>query len=153
FREMGILPEAFVNMLALLCWYDGSDQRPSPLEELVARFSVGRISQAGARAEFVKATSRNPEWIERRGGDRWIPPLARQLTTNGVSEVDPTYLAQVVQLVKDRLTLLTDFWDQASLFFRRPAEYDLAAVQPKWTAEKPAFFTEMTAKLENFSPW
>ena len=153
FREMGFLPEAFVNMLALLGWNDGSDQELFPLEELVARFSVDRISKAGAKFDFEKAKWFNHEWIKRSGDDRLLPLLTQQLAANGVSEVDPTYLSQVVQLVKDRLTLLTDFWDQASFFFRRPAEYDLAAVQPKWTAEKTAFFTEMTAKLENFSPW
>lgn len=38
FREMGFLPEAFVNMLAVLGWNDGTEQELFSLEELIAKF-------------------------------------------------------------------------------------------------------------------
>ena len=44
FKELGFMPDAFVNLLALLGWNDGSDQELFSLAELVEKFSVERVS-------------------------------------------------------------------------------------------------------------
>jgi glutamyl-tRNA synthetase len=44
---------------------------------------------------------------------------------------------------------LTDFYPQAAYFFQTPAEYDLAAVKPKWTDEKTAFFNTIIEQLKS----
>src|SRR5699024_7731715 len=72
---------------------------------------------------------------------------------HGIPHVDEKQLSDVLALVKDRLTYVSDFWAQASFFFKRPESYDLAAVLPRWSAEKTAFFADMTARLETFDPW
>jgi len=64
FRERGFLPEAFVNMLALLGWNDGTEQEIFGMEELIQKFSVERISKAGAKFDFEKAKWYNQEWIK-----------------------------------------------------------------------------------------
>jgi len=153
FREMGFLPEAFVNMLALLGWNDGTDQELFSLDELVAKFSVDRINKAGAKFDFEKAKWFNHEWIKRSENDTLLPELINLLAASGIERVDESYLAAALDLVKDRLTFLPDFWEQASFFFKRPESYDLPAVQPRWNPEKTAFFSDMISKLEHFEPW
>lgn len=153
FREMGFLPEAFVNLLATLGWNDGSEQELFTIAELIERFSLERISKAGAKFDFEKAKWFNHEWIKRSDDRTLVPYLTSLLADHGVYGVDRQYLSSVLELVKDRLTLLTDFWEQASFFFKRPDNYDLAAVRPRWNPEKTAFFVDMTAKLANFDPW
>jgi len=44
-----------------------------------------------------------------------------------------THFEKILELVKDRCTLLPDFVPNAGFFFQRPPSIDLAAVQPKWT--------------------
>src|SRR3546814_16834436 len=66
FREMGFLPEAFVNLLAILGWNDGSDQELFTLNELIDKFSLERISKAGAKFDFEKAKWFNHERSEER---------------------------------------------------------------------------------------
>ena len=44
FREMGYLPEAFINMLALLGWNDGTEQEIFTMDELIDKFSIDRVS-------------------------------------------------------------------------------------------------------------
>src|SRR5690606_14632738 len=136
FREMGFLPEAFVNLLATLGWNDGSDQELFALSELIDKFSLERVSKAGAKFDFEKAKWFNHEWIKRSDDDRLLPPLTALLADHGIHGVDERQLSSVLPLVKDRLTFLSDFWAQASFFFKRPDSYDLAAVQPRWNAEK-----------------
>ncbi len=153
FRELGFLPEAFVNMLALLGWNDGTDQELFSLNELVEKFTIDRISKAGAKFDFEKAKWFNHEWLKRSDDRVLIPQLNGLLATHGITDTGAIGVADVLPLVRDRLTLLTDFWEQAAYFFVRPKRYDLAAVQPKWDVEKRAFFADMIEKLENFAPW
>lgn len=153
FREMGFLPEAFVNLLATLGWNDGSDQELFALNELIDKFSLERISKAGAKFDFEKAKWFNHEWIKRSDDDHLLPQLTALLADHGIPLTDEKQLSSVLALVKERLTFVNDFWAQASFFFKRPDSYDLPAVQPRWNAEKTAFFVDMIGKLENFDPW
>jgi glutamyl-tRNA synthetase, bacterial family len=152
FREMGFLPEAFVNMLALLGWNDGTEQEVFSIDELIARFSVDRISKGGAKFDFEKAKWFNHEWIRRTEADLLLPYIKFQLADYGIA-AEEDYIADILELVRDRLVLLTDFWDQAAFFFRRPETYDLDAVLPKWNETKMAFFQDIIVKWEAFDPW
>jgi glutamyl-tRNA synthetase len=64
-----------------------------------------------------------------------------------------THFEKVLELVKDRCTLLPDFVPNAGFFFQRPASIDLAAVQPKWTPAKQQFFVELIRQWELQSDW
>ena len=66
---------------------------------------------------------------------------------NGIEVSDDAFLNTVIDLIKDRCTLLPDFVAQSSYFFTSPSEYDAAAVKPKWTPEKAAFFSRFAADL------
>jgi len=153
FREMGFLPEAFVNMLALLGWNDGSDQELFSLDELVEKFSIERINNSGAKFDFEKAKWFNHEWIKKSDLEELRPYFISILAEHQIFQVDNHYLDTVINLVKERLMLLADFWDQASFFFKEPETYDLASVLQKWSAEKTAFFTDIIEKFEGYEPW
>ena len=55
FKEKGFLPEAFINLLALLGWNDGTEQEIFTKEELIAKFSIDRIHSGGAHFDYEKA--------------------------------------------------------------------------------------------------
>ena len=59
----------------------------------------------------------------------------------------------MIALVKDRCTLLPDFYDQASFFFKSPAEYDINAVKPKWNDDKKKFFVVYSEKIATLTEW
>lgn len=153
FREMGFLPEAFVNMLALLGWNDGSDQELFSLDELVEKFSIDRINNSGAKFDFEKAKWFNHEWIKKSDLEELRPYFIAVLAEHQIFQIDNHYLDIVINLVKERLMLLADFWDQASFFFKEPETYDLASVLPKWTVEKTTFFTDIIETFEGYEPW
>lgn len=142
FKELGFMPEAFVNLLAMLGWNDGTDKEIFTLSELIESFSIDRISKAGAKFDFEKAKWYNQEWIKKSSIDRLQLTVGRLLHEAGVEVKDEAFLANVIDLVKDRCTLLGDFIAQSSYFFTIPSSYDEAAVKPKWSAEKAAFFEE-----------
>jgi glutamyl-tRNA synthetase len=140
FKELGFMPEAFVNLLAMLGWNDGTDKEIFTLPELIESFSLERISKAGAKFDFEKAKWFNHEWIKSASAEHLQEFVGIELAQSGVMINDNNLLLKVIDLIKDRCSLLGDFVAQAAYFFAAPSEYDLAAVQPKWNIEKEHFF-------------
>ena len=152
FKEMGFLPEAFVNMLALLGWNDGSGEEVLSLEQLSERFSIERIHKGGAKFDFEKAKWFNAEWIKRADTDTLIP-LVKQVLDQHQIQPDHTLLRQIISMVKDRCHLLNDFVQQSSFFFVAPSEIDTASVKPKWTDSKTSFFSTWSEALNGLADW
>jgi glutamyl-tRNA synthetase len=152
FREKGFLPEAFINMLALLGWNDGSEQEIFSLEELVEKFSIERVHKGGAKFDFEKAKWFNHEWIKKSDTERLKPEVKNIFSRKGIG-ISEEKLNQIIPLLKERCTLLPDFYEQGSFFIVRPATYDLPAVQPKWTDQKKAFFAEWADVLQGLPEW
>ncbi len=70
-----------------------------------------------------------------------------------IEEIDEVKFEKVVDLVKDRCTLLTDFYEQSHFFFKAPAEYDLNAVRPKWSGGKKRFFELFIEEVKATDSW
>ncbi|RYZ23073.1 MAG: glutamate--tRNA ligase [Chitinophagaceae bacterium] len=147
FRERGFLPEAFVNLLALLGWNDGTEQELFSLEELVQRFQMEKVHKGGAQFNFEKAQWFNHEWIKRSPAQRLLPDVKRVLADKGIPAASDEQTLRVIDLVKERCTFLTDFPAQAGFFFEAPRELDTTAFIAKWTPEKKAFFEQYAAAI------
>lgn len=88
FREMGILPEALVNYLALLGWgAEGGTREIFPLEELIAAFKLERVTASPAVFDFEKLNWMNRHYLKECDRERladlawpyfaqenWLPP-------------------------------------------------------------------------------
>jgi len=149
FRELGFLPEAFLNLLVMLGWNDGTDNEIFTLDELIEKFSIERVNKAGAKFDFEKAKWFNAEWIKRSEAGRLKSDVKQILEDKGIVIKDEAFLLTVIDLVKERCPLLPDFYQQSSYFFEQPKEYDLNAVKPKWTDAKTAFYKALIDMLNN----
>jgi glutamyl-tRNA synthetase len=151
FREMGYLPDAFVNMLALLGWNDGTEQEIFSMNELIEKFSIERVSKAGAKFDFEKAKWFNHEYIKKNQVSGIKYQVLEILKAKDILVQDNDYFDKVLETVKERMTFLQDFWDQASFFFEQPAIYDLNAVKPKWSDAKTEYFKELIKTWEEIN--
>ena len=59
----------------------------------------------------------------------------------------------MLALIKERCTLLGDFWDQGSFFFEAPTIFDKASVKAKWNEEKKDFFKSLIVKYNKIEVW
>jgi glutamyl-tRNA synthetase len=66
---------------------------------------------------------------------------------------DENKLEKIIGLVKERCTLLTDFWQQANFFFVAPTEIDTVSVLPKWNENKNQFFVELIRTYSLLNSW
>jgi glutamyl-tRNA synthetase len=150
FKERGFLSEAFVNMLAMLGWNDGSGQEIFTLEELIEKFSMSRVHKGGAKFDFEKAKWFNHEWIKHYPANQLLPLVKPMLNTKNTSD---DYISKVIILVKERCILLSDFQAQSAFFFEAPEVLDIAAVKPKWNDAKQLFFIELIRQYQLMTAW
>ena len=146
FKDVGFLPEAFLNMLAMLGWNDGTDQEIFSVTEMISKFSLERIHKGGAKFDYEKAKWYNAEWIKKSNAEFLLPYVKAVFEEKGI-KVKDDYLLKVIDLVKERCHLLTDFYEHSVFFFKAPQEFDLASVQPKWNVEKVGFFRAFIAVI------
>ncbi|MDE3235981.1 MAG: glutamate--tRNA ligase [Bacteroidota bacterium] len=153
FKERGFLPEAFINMLAMLGWNDGTGQEIFTLEELVKQFSMERVHKGGAKFDYEKAKWFNHEWLKKLPVEQWMPEVKKQFEANNITITDDKKLIEVIELVKDRCSLFSDFVQQASFFFKAPEAIEVTAIQPKWNEQKNLFFAELIRAYELMPLW
>jgi glutamyl-tRNA synthetase len=153
FRERGFLPEAFVNLLAMLGWNEGSDQELYTLTELIQAFSMERVHKGGAKFDYEKAKWYNHEWIKRSSSNQLAPYVSSVLEKQGIHPHNQDLLHKVIDLVKERCTLVGDFAEQSHFFFNDPVQVDINAIQPKWDDKKQLFFVELIRAYELSTVW
>jgi glutamyl-tRNA synthetase len=153
FKEKGFLPEAFINLIALLGWNDGSEQEIFTKDELIEKFSIERVHSGGAKFDYEKAKWFNHEWIKKSEVGSLKSEVGILLNEKGITGIDDEMLEKVIRLVKDRCMLLTDFYDQSYFLFETPEKWDVEAVKPKWNEAKKLFFTEVIRNFELNPDW
>ncbi|TDH19782.1 glutamate--tRNA ligase [Segetibacter sp. 3557_3] len=153
FRELGFLPEAFINLLAVLGWNDGSEQEIFSIDELIQKFSMDKVHKGGAKFNYEKAKWFNHEWIKRLPSPYLAERVKADFTAKGITVANDEVLVKVLDMIKDRCTLLTDFYEQGGFFFKAPATLDVAAIKPKWTNDKFMFFDILSEKLMLIEEW
>jgi len=153
FKELGFLPEAFINLLAVLGWNDGTEQELFSLDELIEKFSIEKVHKGGAKFDYEKAKWFNQEWIKKLDIENYKERVKEIFSSKGVSNIDDSYLGVVMNLVKERCTLLPDFYTQGVYFFDSPSIYDEASVKPKWDGSKKEYFTSLIDQLKQLESW
>jgi nondiscriminating glutamyl-tRNA synthetase len=116
FRELGYLPEALINYLALLGWNPGTEQELFALDELVRIFSFDRVQHAGARFDWEKLNWINGEYIRKLS----IDELTERMKPF-VPQVDEATLRKAAPALQTRLHKLAQALDYLDFLWTDPA--------------------------------
>ena len=149
FREDGFDPAAVINFLALLGWNSGTEQEIFSLEELIQEFSVEKIVKAGARFDFEKAKWFNQQYIHHKSSAQ----LLEEVRTMLPEDISETMALSYIDLFKERVTLLKDFYSQGYYFFEDIKTFDEKMIRKKWKNEHLEQFHNLEGKIaatENF---
>ena len=152
YRESGYLPEAFINILALLGWNPGTEQELFSMEELIQAFSLDRIVKAGSRFDPEKARWFNHQYLVRKSGEELAAWFKRELEDRDI-QADSACISKVLDLVKERAFLLTDLWDQSWFFFQAPQDYDEKVIRKVWKDDTASLLRDLGNTLEAVEPF
>ena len=146
YRESGYLPQAVVNMLALLGWNDGTEQELFSLQELVDKFSIERISKHGAKFDMEKAKWFNHQYLQSVSDNELAQQYIKELNDRGYT---PTleFTEKVVSLVKERCSFAKDLWQNSDYFFLRPESYAEKALKKRWKEGTGSVLTDILSRL------
>ncbi len=130
-RDLGYLPEATINFLALLGWSADGENEIHSREELIRAFSLDRLSKSNANFDEDKYLFMNG-WYMRHLPREVIVARARPfLDRAGLSAPGrgDDWYAFIIGLEIERCRLLSEFPEALRYFFEAPASYDPAAVR------------------------
>ena len=148
YREMGYLPEAVVNFLALLGWNPGDDSELMDIDTLINKFTIDRCAKSGARFDYKKGIWFNHEYLMELPNDKLTELFKPILKEKGLSGFSDEYIGKALGMIKGRAELLPDLWTQADFFFKAPTEYAEKDVRKRWKEGTPEIMAELIGILD-----
>ncbi|MEX1193970.1 MAG: glutamate--tRNA ligase [Dehalococcoidia bacterium] len=158
YREMGYLPEAVVNFLALLGWSLDDHTEIIDRETLIKHFDIDRLLPNPAAFNADKLLWMNGMYIREMSPEE-LAARARPFLEKALGhEVEAARLARIVPLIQERIKTLTEIVEMADFFFTEgPLEYDAATLVGKKFADAPARAAEglerVIAASERVTEW
>ena len=153
YREDGYFPEAFINMLAFLGWNPGTEQELFNLEELISAFDLEKVGKSGSKFDADKTKWFQHQYLIRKSNEDlaelFLPLLKKQLSNAPGASLEIEYIINVVSLIKDRATFVTEFWELSDYFFVPPTTYDPKAVKKNWKEGTPKIMEELSSILRD----
>ncbi|SHE54769.1 glutamate--tRNA ligase [Chryseobacterium takakiae] len=149
YRESGYLPEAFINMVALLGWSPANDKEILSLDEMAKEFDLNKVHKAGARFSKEKAEWFNHQYIQQKSDQELLEILKNSDFDTTLSDEK---LLKVISLMKERLTFIKDLTldnEKGKFFFEAPVSYDEKASKKAWNDQTSAILGELASHLEN----
>ena len=137
YKDLGVLPEALLNYIVRLGWSYG-DQEMFGLQELIQIFKDGKLNNSPASFSYEKLLWFNREYflkMENKTLLELLVPTSKQFKQDD-------YSAKVINLIKERCSLLSEFENEGSYF------YDDSVVVDSKDASK--VFTEQAVTILKF---
>lgn len=155
YEELGYLPEAIINFLALLGWSPGGEQEIFSLEELMEQFSFERVQKSGATFDSSKLAWMNGQYIKAADLDRIIDLAVPFLQKAGLigETYDRVWVSHLVQLFKDGLNAVSEIAEHAKLFFTSELAYDEEAQSVLGDEATPTVLAAFRDKVQNLEDY
>jgi len=152
YREAGYLPEAFINILAFLGWNPGTEQELFSLNELIDQFSLERIGKHGSKFDPDKAKWFNHQYLKMKTNEELAGLLSGTLELRGL-KFDFQYIVMVCALIRDRVYLIPDLWNNSFFFFLPPLSYNQQVRQKIWKPETPELLRTFIEEAGKLAEW
>ncbi len=130
YAEMGYLPDAFFNFLALLGWSPGDDRERFSRRELIELFSLQGVGKANAVFGLEKLEWFNSQYIRNTSSEGLRQMVLGELKASKVwngQTAPPSNLDSILDLLRSRAKKLSDFSTVFRAFFADDYAYDKAA--------------------------
>ena len=150
YKEIGFLPEAVINFLAMLGWNDGTEQEIFTLEELIEKFDLKRVNKSGAKFDPEKNKWYNHQYLQKQNNENLAKDFKEILIEKKIDSkfLETKHLEKIVFLIKERANFVSDFWELSDYFFQAPNSYDEKASK-NWNSATPALMQQLISVLAN----
>ncbi|MFH1699857.1 MAG: glutamate--tRNA ligase [Candidatus Zixiibacteriota bacterium] len=154
YAKEGFLPEAVVNYLSMLGWSPKDDREIFTIPELIDNFSIEGFNKSNAIFDPVKMKHFNSEHIRKKTNHDLATLLAPMMVEAGVYtkyglETRWQYLMEVIELLKDRASVLDDLVERGRYFFEAPHSYEEDGAKKHFNSDNADRLEELAFRFEN----
>lgn len=129
YKELGYLPEAVVNFIALLGWSPGGEEEMFTKEELIAQFDLDRVSKSPAVFDMDKLNWMNNAYLKKAPLSRVVELSVPHLQKAGYIQGDldaagQEWVTALVGLNQERMRFAAEIVELSSIFFKEELVID-----------------------------
>ncbi len=122
YRDQGYLPTPFCNFLALLGWSPKTEVETLSTDELIHQFSLRGVNKSNAVFDLEKLSWFNSRYLRNAPAARLLPLIRAELEREGIWKEElgsssRAWMMTVVDLLKQRVRMVSDFASQGRAFF------------------------------------
>ncbi|WP_214627406.1 glutamate--tRNA ligase [Paenibacillus agaridevorans] len=154
YDDLGYLPEAMFNFIALLGWSPEGEQEMFTREELVNAFDADRLSKSPAVFDTQKLSWMNNEYIKKADLERIVDLCLPHLKKAGcipdaLDGEGREWVTALVALHQDKLRCASDIVPVTELFFREEVADEEEATAVLAEEQVPAVLSAFLGLLES----
>ncbi|MCM3703415.1 glutamate--tRNA ligase [Paenibacillus macerans] len=158
YDQLGYLPEALFNFIALLGWSPEGEEEFFTKDELISIFDAGRLSRSPAVFDTNKLAHLNNHYIKNADPDRIARLAIPHLQKAGrlPAELTPeqeTWAKALVALYQEQMTAASEIVALSDLFFRSDLELEEEAAAVLAEPQVPAVLSAFLAKVEGLNEY
>jgi len=148
YKDLGVLPEAFLNYIVRLGWSYG-DQEMFGLKELIQIFKDGKLNNSPASFSYEKLLWFNREYFLKMKNKTLLELLVP--TSNQFEQDD--YSTKVINLIKERCSLLSEFENEGSYFYDDPIAIDSKDASKVFTEQAIVILKFLVEGFKELTKW
>ncbi len=118
YLQMGYLPQAMLNFLALIGWNPGNNKEILSLDEMEAAFNLKHIQKGGGAFNIEKLDWFNAHYIKTLSASELAERMSPHIPQEWKEQ--KSTLKKAVAIVKERMKRLGEFKELAEFFFNLP---------------------------------
>ena len=156
YRQMGYLPEAICNYLALLGWSPGDDRENITMAELCELFTVEKVHSSPARFDMKKLEAINGDKIRALTIDEflsWSLPFLKNAGIITGTDSEIALVKSALPLIQERIVTLSEVPAMLAFLFTTEFAVDEAARPKIADADSKKILRRALSDLTPLTSW
>lgn len=159
YEELGYLPEALFNFIALLGWSPVGEEEVFTKDQFIEIFDTARLSKSPAVFDTNKLTWMNNQYIKTMDLDRLVDLSLPHLVKAGrleesMTEDQKVWAKELIGLYQEQMSFGAEIVELTEMFFQTHIEYDeeaKAVLAEEQVPEVMVAFHKELEEMEDFS--
>ncbi|MBW2218867.1 MAG: glutamate--tRNA ligase [Deltaproteobacteria bacterium] len=148
YRDMGYLPDAFLNYLVRLGWSFGNQEFFSK-DELVEKFTLDNLGSSAGVFDTDKLLALNAEHIKKDSKSKIAGHLMPFLKARKIDAKQDEYLESVIGTLNKRSKTLIEMAESAEFYYQKDVIYDEKAARKNLTSSSLASLGMLADRIES----
>ena len=153
YEELGYLPEALFNFIALLGWSPQGEEEIFSKDEFIQIFDAARLSKSPALFDQNKLTWMNNQYVKKADLDKVVAISLPHLIKAGklpekMTEEQTTWARSLIELFQEKMSYGAEIVELTDMFFMNEAEYEEEAKEILAGEQVPEVLSAFAQELD-----